>query len=46
MKFSTHFGYINLFPLMFGLITDPEVLKANLNLLSNNSEIWSNYGIL
>ena len=33
MKFSPHFGYINMFPLMFGLINDPEILKANLDLL-------------
>lgn len=46
MKFSPHFGYINLFPLIFGLINDPAILKANLDLLENNEEIWSKFGIL
>ena len=46
MKFSPHLGYINLFPLIFGLINDPEILKANLDLLENKEEIWSDYGIL
>jgi hypothetical protein len=38
-------GYVNLFPLFFGLIPLNR-LSATLDLLSDPSKLWSEFGIL
>lgn len=44
-NYSEHYGLINMFPLMFGLITDEAVLNATLDLLSDSRVIFSPYGM-
>lgn len=46
-EYSPHFGYVNLFPLFFGLLKDNSVeLDTLLNSLRSDSKIWSNFGLL
>jgi mannosyl-oligosaccharide glucosidase len=44
--FSPHIGYVNMYPLMFGLLKkeDP-LLKSTLNYLSDKDELFSDYGV-
>ena len=45
-EFSNSLGYINVFPLIIGLIPkDSLMLEAVLNLLSDPNKLWSKYGI-
>ncbi|KNA17577.1 hypothetical protein SOVF_078130 [Spinacia oleracea] len=46
LQFVPHFGYVSLFPLM-GKLIPPEswILGKQLDLISNRSVLWTNYGI-
>ncbi|KAJ1547706.1 Processing alpha glucosidase I, partial [Nowakowskiella sp. JEL0078] len=45
-KFIVHKGYVSLFPLLFGLIEkDSEYLLHTLELIRNEQELWTPYGL-
>jgi len=44
--YSQHLGYVNLFPLFFGIIPPNSTeLRALIDIISSNNHLWTNYGI-
>ena len=44
-SFNNNVGYINIFPLIFGFIQDPDILKQYYKILLDYNQLWSDYGI-
>ena len=44
-SFNVHLGIVNFFPVMFGLIDDPEKVKASLKVLSDPELMLSKSGV-
>ena len=38
-------GYVNLFPLAFGMMRSEESMKATIDLITNREQLWSDFGI-
>jgi len=45
ITFSSHKGYVSLMPLMFGIIKDESVLNRTLQLVADEEELWTPYGL-
>ncbi|XP_028112068.1 mannosyl-oligosaccharide glucosidase GCS1 isoform X6 [Camellia sinensis] len=46
LRFVPHIGYVSLFPFVAGIIPpDSTILEQQLNLISNRSILWTDYGL-
>ncbi|CAL5418758.1 unnamed protein product [Camellia sinensis] len=46
LRFVPHIGYVSLFPFVAGIIPpDSTILERQLNLISNRSILWTDYGL-